>query len=153
KTKKVEELTADEKVIRDAMTALRAALSESEQLQKGFIEKRQELKADLGGKGVFIGSVATALGDLVQTSLHARCPGVVVHGVIANSIIQRNFLTTAPRWVVILLTLVFGLVTTAVTSRMEPIRAVPVLLAIAVGYFAINGILLFGRFHLIVDAA
>jgi CHASE2 domain-containing sensor protein/serine phosphatase RsbU (regulator of sigma subunit) len=136
-----------------AVGALRSSVAENTTLAADLQAKRKELVGIVHDKAVLIGAVATATGDFVTTSLHSRCPGVVVHGVILNAILNRDFLRTAPRWATILLTLMFGLLTTAITSRLPPARAVLLLLLIAALYFAANGLLLFDRWNLIVNAA
>lgn len=147
------QLSPDDRKMRDAIVQVRSALEENPALIERIERKRRELLGYVKDKAVFVGWVATGTMDIVPTSLHARCPGVVVHGVIVNAILNEYFLKSAPRWATILLTLLFGLLSTALTSRMEPIRAVPLLLLIAAAYFTANGLIFYGRLNLVVDAA
>jgi serine phosphatase RsbU (regulator of sigma subunit)/CHASE2 domain-containing sensor protein len=147
------EVIQQDRKLSAAIDGAKNALRENETLLERIDRRRQELSALIGGKAVLVGWVATGTLDQVPTSLHSRCPGVVVHGVIVNAILNRDFLRTAPRWATILLTLLFGLLATAITSRLPPARAVLMLLLIAACYFAINGLVLFDRLKLIVNAA
>lgn len=135
------------------MAALAAAAEQNAALDVELRQRRAALAEKLGGKAVFIGAVATAMGDFVTTSLHARSPGVVVHGTIANAILNRDFLRVAPGWATVGLTLLFGLLATAITSRLPPARAAGLVILIAAVYFAANGLLLFDRLNVVVDAA
>ncbi len=153
RTKRLDQLSADERLVYDQIAALKEALGQNAKLDDELHQKRKQLAELIGGKGVLIGSVATASGDVVTTPLHARCPGVVVHGAILNAILNRDFWRTAPQWMEVLIALACGSVATLITSRMAPVRAVPLLIFLAGAYFAINGLLLFDRYNLIVNAA
>jgi serine phosphatase RsbU (regulator of sigma subunit)/CHASE2 domain-containing sensor protein len=138
---------------RDAIIVLRRCVEENESLAERIERKRKELASLIGNKAVLIGWAATGTLDEVPTSLHARCPGVAVHGVIVNAILNRDFLRTAPRWATILLALMFGLLSTAITARLPPWRAVATLLGVAALYFVANGLLFFDWLNHIVNAA
>jgi serine phosphatase RsbU (regulator of sigma subunit) len=47
----------------------------------------------------------------------------------------------------------FGLLTTALTSRMPPARAVPFLMLLAGAYFVANGLLFYDRLNIVISAA
>jgi serine phosphatase RsbU (regulator of sigma subunit) len=149
----IETLPEAQRFVVKTMASLRAALEQNRTLDPELQLRRREVSDKLRGKAVFVGAVATATGDFVTTSLHARCPGVVVHGVIVNAIVNRDFLCMAPPWATLLLTLMFGLLATAITARLPPARGLLLLGLIAALYFAANGLLFFDRLNVILDAA
>jgi len=59
-------------------------------------ELRRQLHDQLNGKPCLIGWIATGTVDFETTAAPAERPGVVVHGVIASSILTGNFLYRAP---------------------------------------------------------
>ena len=105
------------------------------------------------GKGVLVGLDRNRRGDMVVTPLHARCPGVVVHGAIANALLTNQWWWTAPVWITVLITLFLGIAISLATGRLSPLSAAVTALAAAVGYLLINGIVLFDLFHWVVGAA
>jgi adenylate cyclase len=92
----------------------------------------------LNGKAVLIGWIATGLIDEIATPLHLTCPGVVVHGVIFNSIITGNFLYRAPVWSAVVLTLLMGLLVTFVSNYFQGLNALFVTLGIVAAYTLLN---------------
>ena len=90
---------------------------------------------------------------MVPTPLHAKCPGVVIHGTIFNAIMTGRFLTRVPPWGNLAITALCGLVTTVLASRLSPTRAFIYALMIAAFYAAINGIILYDRLGYIVTLA
>lgn len=113
---------------------------------------RAELRQALNGKAVLIGWTATgAIADFVPTSLHASCPGVVVHGVIFNSILSGDLWEYGPNWLGPILTLLLGLLTTVASTGLSPGRSAVAMLAIAAGWIMLNGLLMFDRANLIVE--
>ncbi|HTL31402.1 MAG TPA: SpoIIE family protein phosphatase, partial [Tepidisphaeraceae bacterium] len=149
--------TKEEAHTRDVLIASRKALIHAQQenpkLVKDLGALRKELADRIAGRGVLVGWTATSAVDLVTTSIHPRCPGVVVHGVIANSIITNNWWTRAPYWVTVLLIITMGMITAVITGRDVPLRASIFTLLLAIGYVLLNGILLFDLGNVIVGAA
>jgi class 3 adenylate cyclase len=134
--------------------ALSHAVLELPRLAQQLAAQRAFLRQKVHDKAVLIGWVATAsVADLVPTSLHAKCPGVVIHGTIFNAIMTGRFLTRIPEWQNLLITAIFGLATAVIASRFSPTRACIYALGIAALYTAVNGILLFDYKHWIVDIA
>jgi CHASE2 domain-containing sensor protein len=114
---------------------------------------RGQLAHTLGGKAVFVGYTAVGLKDDVTTSLHLHCPGVVVHGVIANAVLTGRWWRMASPWVGIFFTLALGLVTTFAQGRLPPLRAGLVALGLEVIYWIFNwGILFALERYLVVMA-
>jgi len=100
---------------------LRPAINDELVAQRAGL--RADLHTRLNGKAVLIGEVATAGGDLQATPLAQVCPGVVVHGVVANAILDNLFLYRAPAWVSVALTLVVGVLVTLVSAYFQGLTA------------------------------
>lgn len=80
-------------------------------------------KQDITGKLIFIGSTATALGDLHPTAITSVFPGIEIHATIASGIIE-GYLPYQPTWgkgAGILMILVFGLVCACLFPRLQPL--------------------------------
>lgn len=145
-------LSDKEKLTVRYMKALNEAAASISKQMPELKKWREQMAQRFAGKAVLIGATATATGDFVSTSLHSQCPGVVVHGVIANAIVNRDFLTASPQWLNLLLVLFAGLIATAVTCVLPPARAVLILILICAAYFTANGLLFYDRLNGIVDA-
>jgi adenylate cyclase len=75
--------------------------------------------SDLRGKVVFVGSTAVTLGDHRATAVETRFPGLQVHAVMAENILQDRFVTE-PRWgpaAMLVASLVAGMLMTAIFVR------------------------------------
>jgi CHASE2 domain-containing sensor protein len=129
--------------IHDGLAALHAAIAQSTQLDIQFRDLRDWLGKQLGGKGVLIGFTATGLQDQVSTSIFQRCPGVIVHGVIVNAVLDSRWWRFVPGWVTVLLTIVLGMSAAAIQGRFPPLRAALVVAGILLGYLLINGFIVF----------
>jgi CHASE2 domain-containing sensor protein/class 3 adenylate cyclase len=137
-----------------AIERLRTIREENPKLARQLRMQRDALRAQLEGRAVLIGWTATAsIADFLPTSLHPRCPGVVLHGVMFNQIVTGELWRTLPPWATLLTTLALGLLTTVAVSFLSPAKAVAAVAALAVGYLAINGWMLFDRNNLILGAA
>jgi len=121
------------------------------QSELAVLEKR--LADQVRGKSVLIGSVATANFDVVTTSIHSVCPGVVVHGIVYNAVMTGDILYRAPLAMTVLLTVIIGLPATAASAALSPGRALAAAVVLGVGYFFINGFVLFDYYSLVVGAA
>lgn len=154
---KPEELKPEEKqaydLIKRVTSTTTQAMQQNQDLQLQLKQYRQTLASQLGGKGVLIGWTATSAVDFVTTSLHARCPGVVVHGAIANAVVTGQWWRTAPFWITGLLTILLGLFIALATGWLSPPAGVVTAIAAAVIYFLVNGVLLFDWGRWIVGAA
>lgn len=123
-------------------------------LKRDVAKRRDELRALFNGKAVLIGYIAVgAIADFVPTSLHPRCPGVVVHGIIFNSIMTGKFWHPASRGVTLLITLALGLIATAIVAMLSPWKALAASTTLALGYLVFNGIYLFDKHSLLVGVA
>ena len=127
-----------------AGAAMTHVLDENPRLGQQLIQLRAKLRELAHAKAILIGWAATSqVADLVPTSLHARCPGVVIHGVIFNAIITHRFLTRIPPWGDVAITALCGLVTTVLASRLSPTSAFIYAFIMAAFYAALNGIFLY----------
>jgi adenylate cyclase len=142
-----------EKDYAQAYKDIKSSLVESERDFPVFRQKAAELHAALAGKAVLIGGTSTALGDLVTTPLHDECPGVVVHGVIFNAIISGHFWRSAPPWVNLLVTIIAGILTTALVARHHALPALASTLLLGGFYVVLNSIVLFDYGKWIVGMA
>jgi hypothetical protein len=151
------ELKPDERLqkvlLNDAVNALQNTVSQNRKLRDQVESQRQWLASQIGGKGILVGFTATGFTDQVSTSLHLHCPGVVVHGVIANAVLTGRWWRVAPAWVTVLLTILFGVGASAVLGRYHPGRASLITLSLLVGYALLNGYVLFDWNRLIVGVA
>ncbi|MCC6580211.1 MAG: adenylate/guanylate cyclase domain-containing protein [Phycisphaeraceae bacterium] len=149
-------MSRDEKFQRDQLVLAVKALDEvgdrNRQLLQEVEDDRRQLREHLGGKAVLIGWTGTGVAaDFVPTSLHTKCPGVVVHGAVFNALMTGDLWRAAPAWTGLLLTLGLGLAATAMVARFAPIAALLSCLTLALGYAAVNGLLLFDYGNLLVD--
>jgi len=154
KTLADKDLTSEDRLKRDqlndALNALKNGVASNRQLNSQIVQLRRQLADQIGGKGVLIGFTATGYQDKISTSLHVNCPGVVVHGVIANAVLTGRWWHMAPLWITFIITAVFGLFTATAQGRLSPVRASLLALSLIVGYSLLNGWILFGWLRLIV---
>jgi class 3 adenylate cyclase len=137
-----------------AYQALKLVLKENRKHKGELATRRQEIRDNLQGKAVLIGWTAVgSIADVIPTSLHSQCPGVVAHGVIFNAIMTRDFWRRPPAWVTLAITAVIGLLVTAIVSILSPWKALAATSALAGGYFAFNAFWLFDKHNLIVGMA
>ncbi len=122
-------------------------------LQEQIVRRRGELRELLQGKAAIIGLTAMATGDYVPTSLHTRCPGVVCHGLVFNSVLTSEAWRVAPHYVTLLITLAMGLIATLLTALVSPVRSLLVTVALVVGYWFLNGVALFDYGNVVVGVA
>jgi adenylate cyclase len=112
-----------------------------------------EVRKTVGGKAVLVGWAATGSVDFYPTSVHARCPGSVIHGAVFNAIMTRQFWRRPPGWVTPLTTFVVGLVATMLVAGLSPLRAMVAVLFLIVLFGGINDALLFDYGNLLLNAA
>ena len=138
----------------DAYRALNAVLDQNEKLGQDLARMSEQVRDSLQGRAVLVGWIATSIAaDSVPTSLHRRCPGVVVHGALYNALVTQEFWRRAPPWTSLVLTIAIGVCVTLATGFLSPLRAMLTSLAIGIGYLVANGIILFDKYNLIVNAA
>lgn len=103
-----------------------------------------DLRRRVEGKAVFIGSTVAGT-DLRITSLHTRCPGVVVHGAIFNAVMTGYFWHRLPDWVTLLCTIGVGAAATVTACYLNPLAAALCTMLVGVGYAVVNALLVFGQ--------
>ncbi|MES0337116.1 MAG: adenylate/guanylate cyclase domain-containing protein [Candidatus Magnetobacterium sp. LHC-1] len=99
----------------------------------------------LEGKVAFVGSSALGLMDIRSTPFDQFYPGVEVHATVVDTILRGDFIFK-PGWAIgaeVLITLLVGLVSTALFAYLRIYKSVPVLLLlIPVLWFGAKGIML-----------
>jgi class 3 adenylate cyclase/CHASE2 domain-containing sensor protein len=137
-----------------ARQGIEALITNTQRLGGELTGYQANLASQLSGKAVLVGSVATSMVyDMKPTPLHEACPGVVIHGIIANDILSGELWSAAPLWVTRVITLAMGLTVTAFVLLMAPWKAALSAGALLLGYFAVNGVLLLDYMNVIVGVA
>jgi class 3 adenylate cyclase/CHASE2 domain-containing sensor protein len=132
---------------------LRTSWRLTSRLQQELSETEAELQRRVGGRAVLIGFAATGATDVVPTSLHARCPGNVVHGTIFNAILTGYLKRRAPQWINVTMIVLLGIGTAALTAFLSTWRALVGTMLLAVAFVAVNGFVLFDIFNVIIAQA
>ena len=137
---------------REAIVAYRAIRDAARQC-RALITKADEIKGELSGKVVLVGSTATAALDARPTSLNPQTPGVLIHGAVFNALMTGQAWRYVPPWVTALITVALGLLVTATVTWLPPWKAVFGTLAVLLGYGALNTVALFDYGDRIVGLA
>src|SRR5262249_7660565 len=139
-----QELTRRDHTLIESYNAIKGLLDLTPPIQVELADFRSKLATAMKDKAVLVGWTATAaIADFVPTSLHEKCPGVVVHGGICNGIMAGQMWRRLPWGVAVAFSIVMGLVTALVVGRLAPVRGMIVAGAMIVAYLLINGIVLF----------
>jgi class 3 adenylate cyclase/CHASE2 domain-containing sensor protein len=146
-------LTQDDRDMIDCIRVLQQLAVENPRLKAQFEQQERKLHDALAGRAVIVGWTAEGRVDFVTTPLHARCPGVVIHGAIFNAILTGWYWRQAPQWVTLCITLAMGILTTIAVALLGPWKALGCTLLLVFGYFAFNASVLFDHGHWIVGAA
>ena len=137
-----------------ALAKLRQIRHATPKLAAELAARREELRAVFRDKAALVGWTATGvIADFLPTSLHPRCPGVVLHGVVFNQVMTGEVWRTLPQWVTLIITVAVGLLATLAVSFLTPSRAVAAALLLLAAYLLVNGYVLFDYGNLIVGAA
>jgi CHASE2 domain-containing sensor protein len=151
---RVRDMNLEEREVAIPYRALKLVRQQQPGLQQNLIDRRAEIRQMLEGKAALVGYIAVgSIADVIPTSLHSQCPGVVAHGVIFNAIMTRDFWRRPPMWVTPLITATMGLLVTAIVSMLPPWKALAATFVLAAGYFVFNGYYLFDKHNLIVGVA
>ena len=142
----------DFEVLHPTVDALRVIHAELPALVEDLEQLERELSV-LKDRAVLIGYTAVGTVDFWSTSLHAKCPGVVVHGVIFNAILTDHMLWHAPHRVTLIVTLLIGILGTVIAAVFSPIRALLATLMLGSIYWVINGIVLYDYTNTVVGIA
>lgn len=135
---------------RDALTRLPDQLRAD---QTAIERQRQSLRAEIAGHVALVGWTAGGGMDFYPTSLHAQCPGLVILGAMINGVRENVVPRRAPEFVGPLITLLTGVLVTALGGWFRPTRSLlPAALLFSL-YAAINGWLLFAASRVVVPLA
>jgi len=108
--------------------------------------RESELRRKLSGKLVFIGWTATgANADFVPTALDGRTPGVFVHVVAANMVLERHGRQVAPPWVNPLVVVVLGVLATLIAASLSVGFSSLLTLLVAGGWLLVAGVFCFNE--------
>jgi class 3 adenylate cyclase/CHASE2 domain-containing sensor protein len=150
---KPQEIDANGRIFLASANALPHLREQTLGLQADLARHRAELKSAVKDKAVLIGLISTALTDIVSTSLHDRCPGVIVHGAIFNGIMTHHLWRRLPWWITAAVAGILGLATAVATARLSPAKALLAAIVLAGAYLLVNGIVLFDYGDRILGAA
>ncbi len=138
----------------DPGPAWRAATHQAEEGRLATGRLRNQLRLACQGKICILGWTATgSLADFVTTPLGARVPGMYVQGAIAQTLLSQTFITRAPLWVEMLLSLLAAALLCHLAWRKALLFSTAALLVLSAGLFAAGGWLGLGVNHLRVDGA
>ncbi len=122
-------------------------------LRQRLVDQRAELREKTEGRAVIVGWTAVGRLDIVQTSLHTRCPGPIVHGVVFSALMTGDFWRKTSPWVTRGFTLLIGLIATVIAIRFHPFTALASSVTLVAAYLALNFFYQFDYLNLIVGAA
>ncbi|HET6487649.1 MAG TPA: CHASE2 domain-containing protein [Spirochaetia bacterium] len=88
-----------------------------------LMKVRQVLSKELPGAYCIIGNTATSTTDIGVNPFSGEYPNVGTHASVINTILQEQFLNATPWWVSLILALLFALIITMVTARLNPLRS------------------------------
>lgn len=114
---------------------------------------REEKALDLSvfkDKVCIVGLTAAGTVDLHPTPLETLYPGMGIHAEIINSMINRNFITRAPRGVNIIILAALSLLVSLLTFKIKPIRMLFVLAGI-IFVFGLAAAAIFDLFGVWID--
>lgn len=144
----------DEVMFFSALQLLKRLPAEFRGLKAQLQQERTRLRNQVRDRSVLIGWTATgAAADFVPTSLHAKCPGPVVHGAIFNAVMTGEVWWRASGWTTFAITLALGLAVTAAVALLAPGLATLVSFLLGAGYLLVNSIVLFDYGNLLVNAS
>jgi class 3 adenylate cyclase/CHASE2 domain-containing sensor protein len=105
-----------------------------------LIDRRREIREKVSGRICFFGWTATAsLSDFINTSVHPRTPGVLVHAAVANSLLTGLARDPGPAWLDALALLAMGLLGTWAGVRLGVLIGPVALAGAVVGWFLVTG--------------
>jgi CHASE2 domain-containing sensor protein len=102
------------------------------------------------GKICIVGLTASGTGDVHPNPFEPIYPGMGIHAEIINSMINKNFVTRASRFMNLGILAVLGLYISLITFKMKPIKGFSILTA-SILFFIVVTWLLFSRAGLWVD--
>lgn len=136
-----------------ASKALKNVVAVDRRLLGELRDRRKTVHDVVKDKAVLVGSTATATPDFWPTSLHAQCPGVVIHGAVFNAIITGHYWRRLPDGWGVVFAVMLGLGATAASAWLPPRLSLPVTVGLVAVWLLLNGPMLFGRWRLMAPAA
>ncbi len=111
----------------------------------------EQLRSAVRDKLVFIGWVATgALADQVQTPLGPETPGVFVHAVAADMVLNDHARRNAPHWVGLVAILALGAIASICSARFSTLWSAGVALALVALWAGVAGAYVFNELRLVL---
>ena len=103
------------------------------------------------GKVVLVGGLAVGTSDVKATPFQSEAPGLVKHAVMLEALLSGGFITEAPFWVSLLLTLFVALFSvTLITLVRSPLLEIAWPLLLFFGFFLVTGFFLqHGQVHVL----
>jgi adenylate cyclase len=103
------------------------------------------------GKVVLVGGLAVGTSDVKATPFQSDSPGLVKHAVMLDALLSGGFITEAPFWVSLLLTLFVALFSvTLITLARSPLLEIAWPLLLYFGFFLVTGVFLeHGQVHVL----
>jgi len=122
--------------------------------QAVLVPARRRLAEAIDDKLVFIGwSASGNFGDFYPTAVDKRTPGVVAHGVVANSLITSYVVREAPPWVGAVLALMLGILAALITRHAGPRFSFLLVFLLAVLYLTIDLLIVFSNHDIAMATA
>jgi len=134
----------------NAAKTLPVLVDKSRQMQKDMVERQRELKDAVRDKTVIIGWTATsAIADFVPTSLHAKAPGPIVHGVIYSGIMTGDLWRHVDDWFNPAAVICMGLLATIIVGALSPLWGTLAAGVLIAGWALLNGVVMFDYGNLV----
>jgi len=118
-------------------------------LQADVDQALRDLRKQIAGRVVLIGSTATTLADFVQTPVHRRCPGIVVHANLVNQILTKSFVTKTSTESDLLIILVAGVLYSIFASKRRAGGGLFLMLFFVAGIWLVTLLLAFRSLHVL----
>ena len=138
----------------EAIPVVEKFLKLFEEVKRGAVDIRgrdEKLKKQLRDKLVFLGWSATgALADFVPTPYSPKTPGVFVHAVTADMVLNNHARDTAPMWIAPIAILLFGGLAALCACRLATAWSAAATLALVAIWLWFAGRFAFNDLHLIL---
>lgn len=93
---------------------------------------------DLEGKICIIGLTAAGLYDIKSNAIEPTYPAVGTNANIINNVLNRDFITKAPRWLDGIIIIILGLLLSVNISRVNPVRGASIMILMIITYSLIS---------------
>ena len=89
-------------------------------VMEALLAKRAKIASELGGKLCIVGWTSTGTTDLGTNPFHKEYVNVGTHAAVANTILNADFVSEAPRWISIVAAFVAAILSVAAARRANP---------------------------------